>query len=458
MQRTSEDCRWLSLMVAIGLSGCQFPAITVPELSSAPSPLVESPSPASPRVIKKTTLAKANQPVAAKPAPTKPTQAVVKPVTRRAIARRPFIPPNLLVVGGGGDPSYNEISLEKNVLYFQRTLKTLGLKPSSATVLFANGNDGQQTVRFLKSGTIESFKSPTIPYLKAASTRDNVEAWVQKIVRQKSRAPTFLYFTGHGGHSHDYENNDFRLWGGDALTVQELTALLDRFPTQTPVVTVMAQCYSGGFANLIYQDGYPKRSVVPHNRCGFFATLKQYQSVGCTPAVNEADYEDYSSSFFAGLSGRSRVGKSIGSADYNRDQQVSFAEAHAFAKVDGQTTDIPISTVENWLFDQVSDKEWDVILDYPIATILRFSRPDQHYVVTALAKQLRFDLKFSYTKNYNLVAINENDETESTLSTRLAMELVHIQKEHQLRLSKNRQKLTVLNRLQKCEAGSIGRP
>lgn len=446
-------------MIAIGLSGCQFPAITVPELSSAPSPLAESPSPASPPVvIKKTTSAKASQPVAAKPAPTKPTKAAVKPVARRAIARRPFIPPNLLVVGGGGDPSYNEISLEKNVLYFQRTLKALGLKPSSATVLFANGNDGQQTVRFLKSGTIESFKAPTIPYLKAASTRDNVEAWVQKLVRQKSRAPTFLYFTGHGGHSQNYENNDFRLWGGDAFTVQEFTAVLDRLPTQTPVVTVMAQCYSGGFANMIYQDGYPKRSVVPHNRCGFFATLKQYQSVGCTPAVNEADYEDYSSSFFAGLSGRSRVGKSIGSADYNRDQQVSFAEAHAFAKVDGQTTDIPISTVENWLFDQVSDKEWDAILDYPIVTILRFSRPDQRYVVTALAKQLRFDQKFSYTKNYNLAAINEDDETESTLSTRLAMELVHIQKEHQLRLSKNRQKLTVLNRLQKCEAGSIGRP
>lgn len=446
-------------MIAIGLSGCQFPAITVPELSSAPSPLAESPSPASPPVvIKKTTSAKASQPVAAKPAPTKPTKAAVKPVARRAIVRRPFIPPNLLVVGGGGDPSYNEISLEKNVLYFQRTLKALGLKPSSATVLFANGNDGQQTVRFLKSGTIESFKAPTIPYLKAASTRDNVEAWVQKLVRKKSRAPTFLYFTGHGGHSHDYENNDFRLWGGDAFTVQEFTAVLDRLPTQTPVVTVMAQCYSGGFANMIYQDGYPKRSVVPHNRCGFFATLKQYQSVGCTPAVNEADYEDYSSSFFAGLSGRSRVGKSIGSADYNRDQQVSFAEAHAFAKVDGQTTDIPISTVENWLFDQVSDKEWDAILDYPIVTILRFSRPDQRYVVTALAKQLRFDQKFSYTKNYNLAAINEDDETESTLSTRLAMELVHIQKEHQLRLSKNWQKLTVLNRLQKCEAGSIGRP
>jgi hypothetical protein len=406
----------------------------------------------------KPTPTKASQAVAAKPVPTKPTKAVVKPVARRAIARRPFIPPNLLVVGGGGDPSYNEISLEKNVLYFQRTLKALGLKPSSATVLFANGNDGQQTVRFLKSGMIESFKAPMIPYLKAASTRDNVEAWVQKLVRQKSRAPTFLYFTGHGGHSQDYENNDFRLWGGDALTVQEFTALLDRLPTQTPVVTVMAQCYSGGFANMIYQGGYAKRSVVPHNRCGFFATLKQYTSVGCTPAVNEADYEDYSSSFFAGLSGRNRTGKSIGSADYNRDRQVSFAEAHAFAKVDEKSTDIPISTVENWLFDQVSDKEWDAILDYPIATILRFGRPDQRYVVTSLAKRLNFDQKLSYTKNYNLIAINESDEEESTLSTRLAMELVHIQKEHQIRLSKQRQKLAVMNRLQKCEAGSIGRP
>ncbi|MGI0489449.1 Caspase domain-containing protein [Pantanalinema rosaneae CENA516] len=457
MQRPFAGYRWLSLGMAIGLAGCQFSLSIEPEepfpppVATLPTPS-PSPSPSASPLGIKPAAAKISPPVAATPKPAK----TVKPASR-AIAQRPFISPNLLVVGGGGAPSYNEISLEKNVLYFQRTLKAIGLKPSSATVLFANGNDGQETVRFLKAGA-ESYKAPTIPYLKGASTRENVAAWLQKLVAQKSRAPTFLYFTGHGGHSQDYENNDFRLWGGDALTVQEFTALLDRLPTQTPVVTVMAQCYSGGFTNMIYQGGYPKRSVVPHNRCGFFATLKQYESVGCTPAVNEADYEDYSSSFFAGLSGRNRIGKAVGSADYNGDRRVSFAEAHAFAKVDAKTTDIPISTAENWLFDQVSDKEWDTILTYPIATILRSSRPDQRYVVNSLAKELRFDPKLSYTKNYDLVAISQTDRQESTLSMRLAMELVHIQKAHQLRLSKHAQKVAVLNRLQTCEAGSIGRP
>jgi hypothetical protein len=71
--------------------------------------------------------------------------------------------------------------------------------------------------------------------------------------------------------------------------------------------------------------------------------------VGCTPAVNEADYRDYSSSFFAGLSGRDRTGKPVPSADYDGDGKVSYAEAHAFAKVDEYTTDLPISTSETWL-------------------------------------------------------------------------------------------------------------
>ena len=35
--------------------------------------------------------------------------------------------PNFLVIAGGASPESNEIALEKNVLYFQRTLKNMGL-------------------------------------------------------------------------------------------------------------------------------------------------------------------------------------------------------------------------------------------------------------------------------------------------------------------------------------------
>ncbi|MEO1351186.1 MAG: Caspase domain-containing protein, partial [Cyanobacteria bacterium J06635_15] len=102
---------------------------------------------------------------------------------------------NFLVMGGGGDPSYNEIALEKNVLYFQRTLSVLGFDPASASLFFANGNDGQATVRYLNHWGRERFKPPEIPGLEGASTRRNLSQWV---ANQSTDCPTFFYFTGHG--------------------------------------------------------------------------------------------------------------------------------------------------------------------------------------------------------------------------------------------------------------------
>ena len=49
--------------------------------------------------------------------------------------------PNFLVLAGGATPQSNEIALEKNVLYFQRTLKNMGFKSPSTSIFFANGNN-----------------------------------------------------------------------------------------------------------------------------------------------------------------------------------------------------------------------------------------------------------------------------------------------------------------------------
>ena len=147
--------------------------------------------------------------------------------------------------------------------------------------------------------------------------------------------------------------------------------MLDKMPTQTSVVTMMAQCFSGSFANFIYEGGDTKRPVALQTRCGFFATIKTLPSVGCTPEVNEADYRDYSSSFFAGLSGRDRIGKAVNSADYNKDGRVAYAEAHAFAKVDEESIDLPISTSEAWLQRQFSQQQQTAILSQPISKILQ---------------------------------------------------------------------------------------
>ncbi|MBD0336338.1 MAG: Caspase domain-containing protein [Cyanobacteria bacterium Co-bin13] len=365
-----------------------------------------------------------------------------------------------LVVAGGGAPAYNEIALEKNVRYFQRTLDHLGLDPASASVYFANGDDGQATVRYLDPLGREQFKVPEIPYLLGAATWDNVMGWFED---QQQPCPTFFYFTGHGALSRENpDNNAMILWGEDFLSVQELAQKLDALPADQPFVTMMAQCYAGSFANLIYEDGDPERPVALQTRCGFFATVKTRPSVGCTPLVNEADYEDYSSSFFAGLSGRDRTGNPAPSADYDQNGQVSFAEAHAFSKVDAVTPDLPISTSEAWLQRQASEVLVQQVISRPLADGLQTARPEQRFVIESLAQELGFTLSQSFSQNQASQPANRTGEVRQAYAERLRMELVNVAVEAQIRQAENAGVTTTgrlgnaatLDKLLTCEAGT----
>jgi hypothetical protein len=391
-------------------------------------------------------------------------QAKVKPVTPAPLlAKLPCSstqkPPHFFVLGGGGAPSYNEIAIEKNVLYFQRTLKAMDFDPGMAQIYFANGNDGRKTVRYIDPKGRERFKAPEIPGILGKANWGDVQEALTQATTKQPQQPIFFYFTGHGSHNLEDENNNAMiLWNERQVSVQRFASFLDELPETTPVVTVMVQCYSGAFANFIYQNGDPSAPIALQTRCGFFATIKQLPSVGCTPEVDEADYQDYSSSFFAGLSGINRLGKPVPSADYNRDGQISFAEAHAFAKVDEKGEDLPISTSEAWLRDRLSDDAQAEILASPIATMLQTARPEQKYVVQTWARQFRFDLKQTYAKNYQGLAPRlRNDEKQAAYLKRLELELINIGAEAQLRQRQAAGEVAVIDRLLKCEAGFWGK-
>ncbi|QSJ20257.1 caspase family protein [Nostoc sp. UHCC 0702] len=368
--------------------------------------------------------------------------------------------PNFLVVGGGGAPYYNEIALEKNVLYFQRTLQFMGYNPQQvSSIFFANGNDGQASIRYINPQGEEQFKPPEIPNLRGATTFSNIQRYFQQLAQQQNSKSSFLYFTGHGGkNKQDLDNNSFYLWNEEQLSVKQFSQMLDKMPTQTSVVTMMAQCFSGSFANFIYEGGDAKRPVALQTRCGFFATIKTLPSVGCTPEVNEADYRDYSSSFFAGLSGRDRIGKAVKSADYNKDGRVAYAEAHAFAKVDEESIDLPISTSEAWLQRQFSQQQQTEILSQPISKILQTARLEQRYVVDSLVKKFELDKRKPFKQNLdNLNNAKIKTDEQQAYIKRLAMELINIAGEKQIRNSGNKKDIAILERLVKCESGSWGR-
>lgn len=379
--------------------------------------------------------------------------------------------PQALVFGGGGAPSYNEIAIEKNVRYFQRTLKTLGIPASNASIYFANGNDGAKTVRYIdpKTGK-EQFKTPEIPGVLGAVTIANLDAALAtlqpkpKTVKSKTSQsqtskpqtpkPLFFYFTGHGNRNPDnIDNNSMIFWDEVDVSVQDFATRLDRLPVEQPVVTVMVQCYAGAFANFIYQQGDRQRPVALQTRCGFFATIKQRPSVGCTPSVDEADYEDYSSSFFAGLSGVDRVGKPVASADYDGDGRVSFSEAHGFAKVDEQAADLPLSTAEAWLRDGFDGAA--ATMDRPIAQLLATARPEQAHVLKTFIQTFELDVNESFATNVDRLPLaRQMGEWNQTRLTRLQLELINIAAEQAVRQRGDQAELAVLDRLLICESGS----
>ncbi len=365
--------------------------------------------------------------------------------------------PNFLVFGGGGTPAQNEIAIEKNVLYFQRTLKAMGYDPFSASTFFANGNNGEATIRYIDELGRQQFKVPEIPNIQGQATFTNLQNWFFQTARETSNRPIFFYFTGHGIQNRKNSNNNaLMLWGNQPLTVQELSQMLDTLPQETPVVTMMAQCFSGSFANIIYQGGDPNKPLALQTRCGFFATIKTLPSVGCTPEVNEADYKDYSSSFFAGLSGYNRIGEKVLSADYNQDGKISYAEAHAFAKVDEKTIDLPISTSEVWLQSQVTKTDIKLIWEQPIINLLSKARPEQKYVVQSIVKILNLDYQKSYIENGGGTIGEQkiNNQVERAYLLRLAMELINIGMEKKIKLDSDRKMIATLKRLIKCEAGT----
>ncbi|MEL4896822.1 Caspase domain-containing protein [Crocosphaera sp. Alani8] len=365
--------------------------------------------------------------------------------------------PNFLVLAGGATPQSNEIALEKNVLYFQRTLKNMGFKSPSTSIFFANGNNGEASIRYIDPQRNQRFKVPNIPGLNGSSSLKNINGWIDNINQNKeAKKPIFLYFTGHGIlNERNSDNNALMLWNNTPVTVAKLSNTLDKLPQDSHIVTMMAQCFSGSFANYIYQDGNPNQPLTKQTRCGFFATIKTLPSVGCTPEVNEADYKDYSSSFFAGLSGVSRIGQKVASADYNQDGRISYSEAHAFAKIDEKTSDLPVSTSEVWLQQKASEEDINQLFNTPIIELQKIARPQQKYVIDSLVSLFQFDPEKSYMENLETLQPYQVATTaQQAYKIRLLMELLNVRMEQKVRQSDNEQEIAILERLIDCESSS----
>lgn len=272
---------------------------------------------------------------------------------------------HFLVIGGGDTPSNNQVSLEKNVQFFQRLLidsEGLGI---SADVLFSDGFAGTRDLQFVpqedpprlnlllarlfdhEHGLNFSYRPHKLNDIRGPSTRRGLDEWFNTAGRKLGESDRlFIYFTGHGGPGNPATDTTISMWCERPMRVSEFVGLLDRLSPKVQVVLIMVQCHSGGFASAIFKDGKVGNTLSPARRCGFFATTFDRNAAGCTPDTAEEDYKDYSTYFFAALDGKTRAGKPIQGCDIDGDGHVSLAEAHAYVNLHSDTIDIPVSTSE----------------------------------------------------------------------------------------------------------------
>jgi len=269
--------------------------------------------------------------------------AVGAPAANAAASPAPL---RVLMLGGGPDRQHNQAAIESNVRYLDRLLP----KGSSERVLFTGGSRQAKDVLCEDDRGKEYFRRPQLPRLDGPDEAAAIESQFRALASGPASGPVLLYATGHGSPGEDtLDDNVLDLWGDDRLSVRQLAARIKTLPASVPVTVVMVQCFSGAFGNLLFEGGDPKVSLTNRDLCGFFASVAERPAAGCTAAVNEADYHDFTGYFFGALSGKSRLGRPVVGADYNHDGRVGMDEAFAYTLIHDDSIDTPVCTSDVFL-------------------------------------------------------------------------------------------------------------
>jgi hypothetical protein len=343
-------------------------------------------------------------------------------------------PLRVLIMGGGPSLQYNQVAIESNVRYVHKLLP----QGTVQTTLFADGDANHASVLydiasskqsdgafllelFLQGTEGESdagshYRKPNIGKVDGPSKRAEFARQLGRIAAEPdlSNRSLLLYFTGHGspGKS-DYDNNVYDMWGKDeALSVRECARQIEQLPAGAPVTVVMVQCFSGAFANLLFEGGDPKGEVIARDFAGFYATVNTRVAAGCTSAVNEAEYHDFTSYFFAALTGRDRVGRAVTGCDYNHDGRVGMNEAYCYTLNNDESIDVPVCTSDVFLRRFVLLRDADVFQNsWP--TVLAWADPAQKQALEGLSTRLKLTgddrLKAAYDRVFRNGSGNGRD-------------------------------------------------
>ncbi len=239
-----------------------------------------------------------------------------------------------LLIGGGPTPAHNEVSIERNTAFVDELVGD-----GERRVLFADGTMTTPHVQYRdpSSGAI-SLRPARLPRLDAPASAAGLDSVWYDFAAEAGAGGLVVYFAGHGLPDRAL------LWSGEVLSVQGLVARLAELPAAVPVILLMTQCYAGGFAQALFEDGDAARPLLQRDIAGFFAAPPDRMSAGCTPELDEASYDDFTTHFFGALAGVDRLGRPRAGADYDEDGRVGMDEAYAYTLVASDSIDVPTTT------------------------------------------------------------------------------------------------------------------
>ena len=311
-----------------------------------------------------------------------------------------------LLVGGGPDKENNTAQIEEHLRF------VTSLVPASAgrIVLFADGKassrdlsytdsthltPGQQALDVLLPNDDLGAKILTRTAvlgapLDGASRLPAIDRAFHRLAALSVRdgPPVLLYFAGHGSVSDDKEKTSlYNLWGNDDLDPATLVREIDTLPPRVPVTLVMAECFSGGFANVLFRKANPDLPVNDRPIIGFFASESDREAAGCGTETNSPLYQDFSSYFFGALSGRDKLGHRVEGADFAGDGRVSCHDALCYALIHDDSIDTPVCTSMMFLrrFADMPDAK---IFSTAYHTLLETATPAQRAALDGLSTKL----------------------------------------------------------------------
>jgi thiol-disulfide isomerase/thioredoxin/signal transduction histidine kinase len=257
----------------------------------------------------------------------------------------------VVLLNGGGQAESNYFSHHLFIEMLHENLTRRGIAQDRITLFSTDGEDTEAD-RFITESPEQSWLFEELPEHQMVipsrlqnttfagqtlhrATRDEIRRFFRahqaKLRKRTDPSTLFLFVTDHGTKGEGPFGNKIELWH-EQLNVSELRQMLEPLGQKNRVVTVMSQCFSGGFAKLLYSPS----GRVHGNRCGFFSTLPNREAYGCFPETARAN----------------RVGHAYRMIQAMQRAK-SFVEAHRQTLLTDETPDVPLSTSDVYLHDQL---------------------------------------------------------------------------------------------------------